>query len=248
MVTRPEVPGQAGPAERDQPSDPRQAGPVRPGRSGRTDATRAPEQRAASGGLGGLGASDEGVGGGDQQESDQGRADQPADHRTCQGRLGVGALPDPEGQGEERQDRGERRHQDRSEAATTGLGHGFAHGGSVLDQAPGLIDEEDGVVHHNPAQDDAANGALDVESRTGQVQRHQDADGREGDREHDHQGVPQGLVLASEHHVDQRDGQQEREHELACRLLLFFKRARHLDGVPPGPGQRGELGLQVSGY
>ena len=69
-----------------------------------------------------------------------------------------------------------------------------------------------------------------------------------GHGKHDHQGVPQGLVLTGQNHVHQHQGQHDGNRQFAEGFLLFFEIARHHEVIPHGAGDPVQPILYLTGH
>ena len=108
-----------------------------------------------------------------------------------------------------------------------------------------VIDQHDGVVHHDADQYDHPEEALHVERRARDHQHGDHADRRERNREQDDERVAQRLELRRHHHVDQHQRQNGGERQFAERLLLVLPFASEPDLVAVRDGDAGHLHAQV---
>jgi len=128
-----------------------------------------------------------------QYQGDQRRSGQPTDNRPCQRGLGVGSFTDAQRQGQQAQDGGQGRHQNRPQPAAAGFGHGIAGAHPVLNQAAGLVHQQDRVVDHDSPQHNTADVGLHIQRRFGEKQGQQHPDRRQRNGKHDNQRIAQGF-------------------------------------------------------
>ena len=99
-----------------------------------------------------------------------------------------------------------------------------------------LVHQKDRVVDHDPPQHNATDIRLNIQGGLGQKKRHQDPHRRQRYGKHDHQGVLEGLVLTSQDHVHQNQGQDDGDRQFAKSLLLLFEITGHHQVIPHGAG------------
>ena len=90
-----------------------------------------------------------------------------------------------------------------------------------------MVDEEDGVIHDDPTQHDAADEGLYVEGRPGREEHQHHADHRQRHGEHHDERVTQRLVEPGHHHVDEDEGEHEAHDDFSEDLLLLLVFAAH---------------------
>ena len=75
------------------------------------------------------------------------------------------------------------------------------------------IDEQDGILGHQPQEHHEADHGEEVERRIGEQQREQHADERKRQRSHDGHRLHEARELRSEHEIDENDGETQRGDE-----------------------------------
>src|SRR5690606_13786261 len=113
-------------------------------------------------------------------------------------------------------------HQDGPEAQPPGLHDRRKDIHPVLaTQQVDVVDQHDGVVHHDPNEHHEPHDALHVQGRPGQQQCRHHTDYGHGHREHHDERIEKSLELPRHHHVDEHDGHDDGDNEVALRLLLL---------------------------
>ena len=79
------------------------------------------------------------------------------------GRIGLASRMQRQRQRQHAEDHGQRRHYDGSEPRTTRLDQGFPEWQSGPDVLIGVVDQKDGVLHHQPHQHDETDHRIHIE-------------------------------------------------------------------------------------
>ena len=159
------------------------------------------------------GDEDEGQERRDRQSADDGDGEGGADHRDV--------FRFAQGDGKHAQDGRDRRDQDRPDAAAAG-----GHEGPLPAEAPplelaGIIDQDDGVVDHDPEEDEEADDRVGVVDRVrGQDQGQEGPDPGEREGEHDDERGQESLESRSQDHIDEGDAQDEEEAQVGHLALV----------------------------
>ncbi len=174
---------------------------------------------------------EEGIDDGDDEEGEQGAGGHAADDGEPHGAAAFGTGAEADGDGEDAGDGGEGSHEDGAEAYESGLEHGLAWGCALFALLVGELDEEDGVFGDHTDEEYESDLAEEVDIHGGdwgpesflspEVEEVDQAEGsgtREGEGEHDREGVDEAFELGGEHHVDDDDGEAEDPPELVLSI------------------------------
>ena len=195
------------------------------------------------------------VGDRDHDEGQNGRDREPEDHRDAHrcpklrtlSARGEGEAEEvdveSERQGNESEDRGHGRQQDRAEPDGARLHHRIVAAQTSLAELADKVAEDDRVVDHDPGERDHPDaGHDDPERGPGQHQPPEHADHRQGDRGDDGERQDQRIELGDQHHHDQQQCDDKGPREEGRRLLFLLVGAGELPPVAGRPNHRVEFG------
>ena len=144
---------------------------------------------------------------------------------TTQGErsLDLGTSADSERERAEAQHGREHRHQDRAQPQAARFDDGVVRSHALFPaQQVDVVDQHDGVVHHDADQHHHPHDALHVDRRRGRQHDRNDPDHGHRHGEHDDERVEVTLELARHDHVDQGQREQHGDQEVGLRLLLLL--------------------------
>ena len=127
------------------------------------------------------------------------------------------------------EERRERRDENGAQSLASALHDGVEELDAAFAGDVDVVDQHDGVVDHDTDEQDDADVGAHAERGARGEEREGDAASGEGQREHDEEGVDEGLELPRHHHVDEKDAEDDHHLHGALGLRLLLDHAGVLD-------------------
>ena len=168
-----------------------------------------------------------------------GNHNQREEHGTDQAKCDGAAQwrPHARTRKDHRSDPDRRRHggqEDGPQSALAGFNGGFLDCDAFRHSGANIVDQNDGVAHHDAAQTYDAQERRKAEWITCHQQAERCAQQAERNRRHDHQRIDDRTELKHQDQIDRDHAHQQRFHHLGKGVVLVFKFAAVPDPIPGG--------------